>query len=647
MDSFYFRLGAFMPTDDEFYMIGYDQDNKLAVINIQGLQNNNPYGFEAAFYRFTRITSPLMKIVDPTFYQEGLYSVYYGNIKEAEPDNIEALQYIKHWDSSAMFWDCETYSPFKDFTIPERKEDIMISISAVFINDGIKHGYLLLNNWGKIGAMSEENLFEGSEPYEITVLNFDDEKAMIVGFWDLIFKHHPNVIVDFNGKSYDIPYLTTRMALHGIEVPNMSYFMTDSKVVKTKQSVMGQTRMVPKVKIDGILFVDLLHHMKMWFDITPDHKLDTFSRYYLGEGKTGMSIAELFHAYQTRDVNKLTAGAEYSMRDAIVLEETWRKVHDKIELSASSLGINPDMMTTFLTYKDLCGRLFWTCGVPFKFIEGPSLGSKAEKNAIYINVSVCTYETRMLNDIAKIGEPWALNLVKRLRYSPLKVVSRVYEALMKKGLIDRKAFTNSFIGGIRKQVKNKNIIGYKDGLIYTESPVDNDEVVVIDSFEAYFNRKVIGRIIRRSNGDVQYFGTVAKSECKLIKKLIENCFHYMTGEADSIEPLNLESLSIKDFVYKKSVSYDSAFQDLYVAASDRTKELLMEAGYSKDQMIIADKIPVSWVVTPNGAVLYDEFSDQPYQIDYDHYTKSWEKFYDYFVDEAAAENGGEGNEMEE
>jgi hypothetical protein len=407
---------------------------------------------------------------------------------------------------------------------------------------------------------------------------------------------------------------------------------------------MGQTKMLPKVKIDGVLFIDLLNHMKMWFDITPDHKLDTFSRYYLGEGKTGLTIAELFDAYQTKDVVKLVNGAEYSMRDAIVLEETWRRVKSKIEESSASLGINPDAMTTFLTYKQLISRLFWTCGVPFAYEEGPALGgNKSEPNSMYLGVIVSTYEPRMLDDIAKINKPWAPVLLKRLKYSPLKVVSKVYEALMKKGVVDRKAFVGKFISGIRKLAKNKNIISYRDGLLYTESRVDVDGLDEIDFFDAYFNRKGIGKIIRRSNGDVQYFGNEAKSQCKLIKHLIEDCFKYSADERDDVpEPPSLESLSIKDFVYKKSVSYDSPYQDLYIAASNRTKALLAEAGYSKNEMIVADKIPVSWVVTPKGLVLYDEFSHEPYEIDYDHYLREWNRFYDYFAGEAM-----EGDEVEE
>lgn len=628
MDHFHFRLGASATIDGQLHMIGYNEQNLYTIIKIDGLVNNNPYGLEAAFYRFTKITSPIMRITDPIPISNGYYQVNYQNIENGDPDMFEI---IKPWDHKAMFWDCETFSPFKDFTIPERKEDIMISISAVFTDDGIKHGYLLLNNWGKIGAMSEKNLFEDSEPYEITVLHYDDEKSMIVGFWDLIFEHHPNVIVDFNGKSYDIPYLTTRMARYGLVVPPMSYFGTDSEVIKTKYSIMGQSKMVPQVKIDGILFVDLLYHMKLWFDITPDHKLDTFSRFYLGEGKTGLSIAQLFHAYQTKNLELLVSGAEYSMRDAIVLEETWQKVRDTIEMSASSLGINPDKMTTFLTFDQLCSRLFWTCGVPFKFEKGKELGSKADATGVFLGVIVHTYEPRMLADIAKIDEPWAPMLLERLKRAPLKVVSKVYEALIDKGYIDRKSFVTNFIGGIRKLAVDRNIIGYGDGLLYAQNNIEVDGLENIDFFDVYFNKKVVGKILRRSDGNIQYFGQVAKSECKLIKNLIETCFHFTAGEIESIPELDLGSLSVKDFVYKKSVSYDSPYQDLYIAAADRTKAILTEYGYSKNEMIIADRIPVSWVVTPQGAVLYDEFSDEVYEIDFDHYTELWNKFYDYFV----------------
>lgn len=613
--NFYFRFGAFIHKDEILHLIGYNDKNETVVISILDLENKNPYGFEAAFYRFTGITTPFMHIINATRVADRHFSVSYKDILESEPKDIAP------WYHSSMFWDCETYTPFKDFTMSERKEDLMISISVVFTNLNRKKGFLLLNNWGSLAPMSSKSLFENSEPYEISTINYKDEEDMIRGFWELIVNHKPQYVVDFNGKSYDIPYLLTRMKRYNISVPVISPIGTPSQSLIERHFVFGQGKDINYIKSDGILFVDLMHHMKLWFELTPNHKLDTFSRFYLGEGKTGLTIAELFKAYEDKDAKALVKGAKYSMRDAIVLEEIWEKISYTIELSSSSLGINPDEITTFQSTKSICSRLFWTCNIPFKFEAGKKLKSSLV-NGAYKNVLVYTYLPKILSDISQIKESWIPILLKRLRNVPTGIISSVYEALMTKGLIDRTKFLD-FIKLIRRN-RNK-IIYYGKGVIFSMGKIENDNVNQIDFFEGYINLPIIGKIIKRSNGDIKYFSNLAKSECPLIKKLFEQVFLLLMRDIDKIEEPVLEELPLSDFIYSKSVRYDSAFKELYLEGVSRTKEIMKSYGYKPEKMIIPESFPIKWVVTSNGAMLYE--SGMTYELDYYHYSSSWRKIY--------------------
>lgn len=625
------RIGSFITSGSNLEIACRDTNGYIVFLDILNILEKDylKYSTEAAFYQLTGFTTPFLEFdtdIEVDQNEVRVYPLRYQQLRETSQSYFDDV--LTAWDSSSLFWDCETYTPFKDFTIAERREDMMISISATFFNDDYTtQGYLLLNDWGQIDKMSDQNLFEKSEPYPIQVINYYDERSMLIGFWKLIQYHRPRVVVDFNGKSYDIPYLLSRMKLHDINIPNLSLSTIPTSISNEYQSVMGQTREVQRIRSDGMLFVDLIHHMKLWFSLTPNHKLDTFSRFYAGDGKTGLSIAELFSAYETKDPKKLLAGAEYSMRDAIVLEEIWRSIRLIIEEAASSMGIDSDRITSFPEIKNICDELFWICKVPFQYQKGKEIKS-APKHIIAKHVYILTFQPKMLEDIQSINQEWAYVLARRLRYAPLKVLTKVYECLVEKKYIDRNNITRKLIPALRKL---GTVIHYGNGTIYISSNevpfYDGTEPVEL--LEGYINLPQLGKIIRRDDGSNQFFGTIAKQECGFIKKLFVYGFDYLMDKIEEIPEPDVHSVDRELLVFRKSISRDNDINDLYEIAYERTKKLLMDKGYRKQNLIIAENIPVSWIVTKEGAELYD--ANRNYDIDYQYYIDRWEEVEKFFV----------------
>ena len=143
----------------------------------------------------------------------------------------------------------------------------------------------------------------------------------------------------------------------------------------------------------------------------------------------------------------------------------------------------------------------------------------------------------------------------------------------------------------------------------------------VELLPAYLNLDKIGKIIKRQNDDIQYFGNITKNQCPLIKRLIQSIFDLLSGDIDQIPEPELNSLPVSDFVYSKSVDGFGDFSSLFLEAQAITKGIMLEYGYRPEEMVFPDKVRIKWVVTTEGASLYSK--DKSYQIDYDFYREKW------------------------
>ncbi len=116
---------------------------------------------------------------------------------------------------------------------------------------------------------------------------YAEEHAVLASFWQRAAAHQ--VVVTFNGKSFDWPMVVDRSARH---------------------------LMFREARMPELLHVDLLHHSRRrWRRQLPDCKLQTLERHICGRGRTGdIAGAQIPAAYQ----EFVRTGADRDM-DAILL----------------------------------------------------------------------------------------------------------------------------------------------------------------------------------------------------------------------------------------------------------------------------------------------------------------------------------------
>ena len=105
------------------------------------------------------------------------------------------------------------------------------------------------------------------------------------------------LLVSFNGKSFDVPYITARAAANGIPcMINLAHF-------------------------------DLLHECRrVWKDVLPDCKLQTLERYVCGRHRygdiPGAEIPDAYHAFvRTGNASQIADILRHNMLDLITLAD--------------------------------------------------------------------------------------------------------------------------------------------------------------------------------------------------------------------------------------------------------------------------------------------------------------------------------------
>jgi uncharacterized protein YprB with RNaseH-like and TPR domain len=79
--------------------------------------------------------------------------------------------------------------------------------------------------FGKIVCVSVAYFVDNKEEKQLRVTSFygDDEQQILIDFKELLDKHFSkknNVLCAHNGKEFDFPFLSRRMIIHGIPLPN-------------------------------------------------------------------------------------------------------------------------------------------------------------------------------------------------------------------------------------------------------------------------------------------------------------------------------------------------------------------------------------------------------------------------------------------
>lgn len=231
-------------------------------------------------------------------------------------------------------------------------ENVVFQISCVLFRHGDKESnmkkYLL-----SLG--DPDNKITGKD---ITILKFDNEYDLLLGYANFINKYNPNVIVGYNILNFDIPYMIDRSKRafcfdfnkHGF---NNAY--AKEKTIKWSSSAYGN-QTFQYLDAEGRLYVDLLPLVKRDYKMD-NYKLKTISTFFIGETKDPLSVKGIFKCYRI-GINKTNGVYDRQARKAMAIV-------GKYCVQDSALVIQ--LFNKLQTWVGLC-EMAKTCNVPMFYL---------------------------------------------------------------------------------------------------------------------------------------------------------------------------------------------------------------------------------------------------------------------------------------
>ena len=164
---------------------------------------------------------------------------------------------------------------------------------------------------------------------DCTIVSFDSERDLLMGFHDYIIKHDIDVMTGWNIFGFDLEYIFKRALL--VECHPEFYKLGKHKeqvctivYKKLSSSALGDNTL-KLLPMSGRFIFDLFHEVKR------EQKLDSYSlnfvsKTFLGDQKIDMSPKEMFRRFREEDPDKLSEVAEYCVKDTTLPHQLMDKL---------------------------------------------------------------------------------------------------------------------------------------------------------------------------------------------------------------------------------------------------------------------------------------------------------------------------------
>jgi len=210
-------------------------------------------------------------------------------------DNIESAS-LNEIALSHISFDIETYNP-KGVPRPEKDPVIMISYT---------NG-------------SDSKVLTTKKVEKDFVLIFENEKALIQGFSNIISELDPDIIAGYNSSNFDLPYLLARSKA---TKANFSIGRLSGDVKKEHHGL------IEAVHIPGRVNLDIYNVAKFVSVVGAAEKLIKVNNFKLDEIYTAVTgkkkkMVERRDIWRFWDSNELDELADYSLGDSLVLDELY------------------------------------------------------------------------------------------------------------------------------------------------------------------------------------------------------------------------------------------------------------------------------------------------------------------------------------
>jgi len=572
-------------------LIGYEQDPQGLLSSFWKARNITPYGWiYIEKYEYLTKTNTYCDI----------------EIRTSEEFIHNASNDFKI-STNKLFFDIEVISLDRNFTDAENPSHEIFMISAISEIDNKMTAYILTT---KNTDIFPEAIFK----------KYNTEKDLIIGFFDLWREVNPDRCMNYNGDSYDMPYILTRAKLHKISIPSLNKLLSPSIVtIKFHPSPFGYER--DKTIISpGVEKLDLITYFRRFYPGNQNYKLETTGKLYLGEGKSGLEIEEMFQIVESNDPVRMKTVSWYSYKDSILLYDLYNKldIENKIENICNDIYCTSEELLR-LSDKDLISRMFHNADIGTTMI-GPMIISDISylrpfNTGVYTNLYVNKYDE--LFDLALSMDTLSMDYVdiirNRIKHLPTYMKAMViYSNYVP---IEVRDYLQSLLNNI------EGIIAIDKNYIYTKEP-DIKPLSLIDKYDYLFVITQSSMIFYKNNILTRIgLHTISRPKYEYMKIAIDlYLLDYIAGKKISNRKTNIKELSTVDknlFVISTKIKSLSSYKD---------KRLIKyKISQSINNIIITTWIAIKYVYTPTGFKVIN--SNEDYVLDYKKYVKDINDIY--------------------
>lgn len=243
------------------------------------------------------------------------YYCDYSRVKKVDRQDVCNLT-LGSWDIEAFSYSSR-YLNQNDFPDYKNPKDVITQIGTSLYKFGTKEKL-------KHVVTLKSPIDKRCDPVEgIIIEEYDSEKELIIGWVKFIMKTDPDILIQYNGYTFDWNYVYERAKLLGIEyiLENLSRIESKPAVIHEDQlntSAYGDNTM-KYIKMYGVTQHDLM------FIIKKEHKLESYklnnvAKHFTGDEKDDLSPADLFK-YNTGTAEQMALVVKYCVQDTWLLIE--------------------------------------------------------------------------------------------------------------------------------------------------------------------------------------------------------------------------------------------------------------------------------------------------------------------------------------
>jgi hypothetical protein len=511
-----------------------------------------------------------------------------------------------------FFWDIETFASRKDeFPNANEMGDFIFMISIITTDRSGLNSYVIVK-----GSITEDLIqrrlaekYGGNIPF--ILIRTDTERELLDRFFILYQTHRPDRQVYYNGDMFDMPYLLDRLSINGMDIPQMSKVL-GLPLRPSKQKILTPFGMVDAstINIPGTEIVDLLYFYRRFYPHFRNHKLDTISTSFIGEGKTDLSIDEMMDAIRTDDPEKQVRVVDYSFIDSLRMQQLWEqtKVESKMEKVCNRLGISINNLLHH-RYEQIIDHAMYNIDEGARLNMGASekptylqVGAKG----IYHNVYVYDYTELYRQLMLRSSQSTVKSLAKRLKGAPPSLIMTAFFS----GYVDRSRLLQVLLEEINRFKLTNTIIAIDATTIRTIGKIDFMYLKLVNVFRCYISLGKASYItLEEDKIEMNGMAKLCRPAFALAYDIMNQYVNLVhTNTLDKFEYPNMESLPLDKFVMVEKIEHIQQYDP-----SSLKFELSRQYGGD-----VLTWVRVKYVMTMRGPRILSLLTSED-QIDYNYY----------------------------